>query len=209
MITQSCLALRPHGPQHARLPCPSTIPGACSNSWPLSQWCHPTISSSVVPLSSCLWSFPASGSFPMSRLFTSGGQVLELLKISFHKTRYFTLSYFTSQSVHPHSQSLNTYSVQFSSVAQSCLTLCDPMNCSTPGLPVHQQRPELAQTHDHWVSDAIQPSHPLSSPSPPAFNLSQHQCLFKWVSSLHQVAKVLEFQLQHQSFQWLFRTDFL
>ena len=84
-------------------------------------------------------------------------------------------------------------SVQFSSVAQSCLTLCDPMNRSTPGLPVHHQLPEFTQTHVHWVGDAIQPSHPLSFPSPPALNLSQHQGLFKWVSSLHQVAKALEF----------------
>ena len=99
--------------------------------------------------------------------------------------------------------------VQFSSVGQSCPTLCNPMGCSTPGLPVHHQFPEFTQTHVHWISDAIQPSHPLSSPSPPAFNLSQHQGLFKWVSSSHQVAKVLEFQLQHQSFQWIFRTDFL
>ena len=99
--------------------------------------------------------------------------------------------------------------VQFSSAAWSCLTLCDPMDCNTPGLPVHHQIPEFTQTHVHWVSDAIQPSHPLSSPSPPALNLSQHQGIFKWVSSLHQVAKVLEFQLQHQSFQWTFRTDFL
>ena len=97
---------------------------------------------------------------------------------------------------------------QFSSVAQLCLTLCDPMACSPPGLPVHHQLPEFTQTHVHQVSDAIQPSHPLSSPSP-AFNLSQHKGLFKWVSSSHQVAKVLEFQLQHQSFQWIFRTDFL
>ena len=96
-----------------------------------------------------------------------------------------------------------------SSVAQSCLTLCDPMDCSTPGLPVHHQLPELTQTHVHWVGGAIQPSHPLSPPSPPTFNLSQHQGLFKWVSSLHPVAKVLEFQLQHQSFQWTFRTDLL
>ena len=83
---------------------------------------------------------------------------------------------------------------QFSSVAQSCPTLCHPMDCSTPGLPVHHQLLEFTQTHVHWVGDAIQPSHPLSSPSP-AFNLSQHQGLFQWVSSLHQVAKVLEFQL--------------
>ena len=77
-----------------------------------------------------------------------------------------------------------------------------------PGLPVHHQLLEFTQTHVHLVGDAIQPSHPLSSPSP-AFNLCQHQGLFQWVSSLHQVAKVLEFQLQHQSFQWIFRTDFL
>ena len=97
---------------------------------------------------------------------------------------------------------------QFSSVAHSCPTLCDPMDCSTPGFPVHHQLPELAQTHVHQVGDAIQPSHPLSSPSPPAFNLSQHHSLFQWVSPLHQVAKILEFQLQHQSFQRIFRTDF-
>ena len=84
-------------------------------------------------------------------------------------------------------------SVQFSPVAQSCPTLCNPMDCSTPGLPVHHQLPEFTQTHVHWIGDAIQPSHTLSSPSPPAFNLSQHQGLFQWVSSLHQVAKVLEF----------------
>ena len=83
------------------------------------------------------------------------------------------------------------------------------MECSTPGHPVHHQLLEFTQTHVHWVGDAIQPSHPLSSPYPPAFNLSHHQGLFKWVSSSHQVAKVLEFQLQHQSFQWIFRTDFL
>ena len=100
-------------------------------------------------------------------------------------------------------------SVQFSSVTQSCLTLCNPMNCSTPGLPVHHQLLESTQTHVHWVSDAIQPSHPLLSPSPPAPNPSQHQSLFKWVSSSHQVTKVLEFQLQHQSLQWTPRTDLL
>ena len=99
--------------------------------------------------------------------------------------------------------------VHFSSVTQLCPTLCDPMNCSTPSLPVHHQLPESTETHVYWVGDAIQPSHPLSSPSPLALNLSQHQGLFKWVSSSHQVAKVLEFQLQHQSFQWIFRTDFL
>ena len=95
---------------------------------------------------------------------------------------------------------------QFSSVAQLCLTLCNPMNCSTPGLPVHHQLPESTQTHVHWVDDAIQPSHPLLSPSLPTLSLSQHQGLFQWVSSSHEVAKVLEFQLQHQSFQWTPKT---
>ena len=85
---------------------------------------------------------------------------------------------------------------------------CDPMDHSTSGFPVHHQLPELTQTHVHWVSDAIQPSYPLLSPSS-ALNLSQHQGLFKWVSSSHQLAKVLEFQLQHHSFQWTPRTDLL
>ena len=100
-----------------------------------------------------------------------------------------------------------SHSVQFSSLAQSCPTLCDLMNHSTPGLPVHHHLPEFTQTHAHRVGDAIQPSHPLSSPSPSALNPSQHQGPFQWVNSLHEVAKVLEFQLQHQSFQWTPRTD--
>ena len=104
---------------------------------------------------------------------------------------------------------LNFSSVQFSSATQSCQTV-------TPWTSAHHchcQLPEFTQTHVHWVSDTIQPLHPLSSTSPPAFNLSKHQGLFKWVSSSHPVAKVLEFQLQYfrsdQSFQWIFRTDFL
>ena len=96
---------------------------------------------------------------------------------------------------HDWATSLYTLTYQFSSVTQSCLTLCDPMNCSTPGLPVHHHLPEFTQTHIHLVSDAIQPAHPLSSPSPPAPNPSQHQSLFQWVNSSHEVAKVLEFQL--------------
>ena len=100
-------------------------------------------------------------------------------------------------------------SFPFSSVAQSCPTLCDPMNRSMPGLPVHHHLPDFTQTHVHRVSDAIQPSHPLSSPSPPAPNPSQHQSLFQWVNSSHEVAKVLEFQLQHQSFQRNPRADLL
>ena len=89
---------------------------------------------------------------------------------------------------------------QFSSVVQLCLTLCNPMDCSIPSFLVHHQRLVQAQTHVHWVGDAIQPSHPLLSPSPPAFNLSQHLGLFKWVSSSHQLAKILKLRLQHQSF---------
>ena len=95
----------------------------------------------------------------------------------------------------PSSKALKFTSVQFNSVPQSCPTLCNAMNCSTPGLPVHHQLPEFTQTHVHRVGDAIQPSHPLSSPSPPAPNPSQHQSLFQWVNYSHEVAKVLEFQL--------------
>ena len=100
-------------------------------------------------------------------------------------------------------------SVQFSSVTLSCPTLCDPVNHSTPGFPVHHKLPEFTQTRVHWVGDAIQPSQSLSSLSPPAPNPSQHQGLFQWVNSSHEVAKVLKFQLQHQSFQWTPRTDLL
>ena len=100
-------------------------------------------------------------------------------------------------------------SVQFSSVTQSCPTLCDPMNHSTPGLPIHHHLPEFTQIHVHQVSEAIQPSHPLSSPSPPAPNPSQHQSLFQWVNSSHEVVKVLQFQLHHHSLQRTPRTDLL
>ena len=101
--------------------------------------------------------------------------------------------------------------VRFSTAQFSCSVVSDslqPHEPQPPGLPVHHQLPESTQTPVHWVSDAIQPSHSLSSPSA-AFNLSQHQGLFQWVSYLHQVAKVLELHLQCQSFQWIFRTDFL
>ena len=95
------------------------------------------------------------------------------------------------------------------SVTKSCLTLCNPMNCSTTGFLVHHYLLKFPQTHVHWVSDAIQPSLPLLLPSPLALNFPQHQGLFQLVGSLHQMAKVLELQLQHQSFQWIFRVDFL
>ena len=122
---------------------------------------------------------------------------------------FFSLVFFTDFGIRK---------IQFGSVVQLFLTLCDPMDCSTLGFPVHHWFLEIAQTHVHRVRDAIQPSHPMSSPSP-AFSLSQHQCLSPWVNSSDQVAKVLEFQLQHQSFewihcnsldsfQWIIRTDF-
>ena len=112
---------------------------------------------------------------------------------------YYFIKYFQQLYLLPQQPEVYTSvyhcSVQFSSVAQSCLTPCDPMNCSMPGLPVHHLLPKFTQTHIHLVGDAIQPSHPLLSPSPSAPNPSQHQDLFQWVSSSHQVAKVLEFQL--------------
>ena len=101
-----------------------------------------------------------------------------------------------------------SYALQISSV-QSRPTLCNPMNHSMPGLPLYHLLPESTQTHAHWVRDAIQPSHPLSSPSPPVPTPSQHHGLFQWVNSSNEVAKVLELQLQHQSFQWIPRTDLL
>ena len=112
---------------------------------------------------------------------------------SFHKWNYYEYFY--------------KFCMQFSSVTQLCPILCNPVNCSTPGLPVHHQHPESTQTHVHPVSDAIQPSCPPLSPSPPAPNPSQHYGLLQWVNSSHEVAKVLKFQLQHQSFQWTPKTD--
>ena len=119
--------------------------------------------------------------------------------------------------IHKYNSTLDEYlgavpspsSVQFSSVTQSYPTPCNPMNGSTLGLPVHHQLPEVTQTHAHRIGDAIQPPHPLSSSSPPAPNPSQHQGLFQWVNSSHEVAKVLELQPQHQSLQWTPRTDLL
>ena len=107
----------------------------------------------------------------------------------------------------PSCSTFGTFALFCCSVAKSHPTLCNPVDCSMSGFPVLHHLPGFAQTHVHWVSDAMQPSHPMSSPSPSAFNLSQHQGLFQWVSSLHQVAKGLE--LQHQPFQWLFRVDFI
>ena len=135
--------------------------------------------------------------FPRIRVFSNACSSAQMTKwqICTH-TQY---SFFPLKRLIPH-----FLCVQFS---YSCLTLCDPMDHSTSGFSVHHQLLELAQTHVRKVDDAIQASHPLWSPSPPALNLSQHQVFFQWVSSSHQVAKVLEFQLQHQYFQWIFRTD--
>ena len=121
-------------------------PGVCSNSCPLSWWCHPTFPSFVSSFSSCPQFFPASGSFPVSQSFIPGCRICSVAKL---------------------------YS-----------TLWDPMDCRTPSFPVLHYLPEFVQTHVHWVGDAIQPSHPLLSPSPPAFNLFLHQGLFQWVSTL-------------------------
>ena len=120
-------------------------------------------------------------------------------------------TYLPTSSFSFHSTSVNENLWMGRSVQFGCSVVsdCSPMDYSMPDLPVHRQLSDLTQTHVHWVSDAIQPSHPLSFPSPPTFNLSQHQGLFQWVGSSHQVAKVLEFQLLRQSFQWIFRTDFL
>ena len=108
-----------------------------------------------------------------------------------------------------HSFFSDSFPISVQVVAQSCPTLCDPMYRSMTGLPVHHQLPEFTQTHVHRVSDAIQPSHPLASPSPPAPNPSQHLSLFQWINSSHEVAKVLEFQLEHHSFQRNPRADLL
>ena len=227
-----------HRLQHCRIPCPSATSRACTNSCPSGQWCHPMISSSVVLFFSCLQSFPASGSFPVSQFFTSGGQsfagsasasvfpvniqdwfcqdglvgspcssrgLKSLLQNQVQNHQFFhsQLWYFSWQSW------FQLVLHQFSSVQSLSRVrlLATPMNCIMSGRPVHHQLPEFTQTYVHWIGDAIQPSHPLLSPSPPTLNLSQDQDIFKWVSSSHHMAKVLEFQLQYQSSQWIPRTD--
>ena len=145
-----------------------------------------------------LQSFPASGSFPVSQLCASGGQSI---RASASASALLMKIFHLRQLDWPRGCSV-------SSITQLCPALCSPMDCSRPGFPVQNKLLELAQIHVHQVGDAIQPSHPLLSPSPPAFSPSQHQGLFQWVSSSHQVAKELELQLQHQSFQWI-RTDLL
>ena len=175
--------------QHNWLPCPSLSTRACSNSCPLSQWCYLTMPSLVAPS-------PFAFNFDLKNPNFN----TEYCMWIFCKT---VTSMKQKMGIFP---TLSTLSVQFT---QSCPTPCDPMNHSTPDFPVHYQLPEFTQTHVQWVSDAIKPSHPLSSPSTPAPNPSQHHSLFQRVNSSHGVAKVLEFQLQHQSFQWTPRIDFL
>ena len=119
-----------------------------------------------------------------------------------HRGKIFSQSNFTKNE-----DSQRTKYTYCCLVAKSYPTLCTPMDCSTPDLPVPHHLLELAQVHVHWIGDAIQPSHPLSPSSPSAFGFSQHQGLFQWVSCSHRVAKLLELQLQHQSFRWIFRVD--
>ena len=154
----------------------------------------------------------------------SGLQSMESQRVGYH-WEWLSHSLFPSTGTRPYiswyppwkcrfffsSLSFSTIKRKFSSVRSFSRVrlFCDPMICSTPGFPADHQFPEFTQTHVHHTGDAIQPPHPRSSPTSSAFNLSQHQGLFQWVCSSHQVAKVLEFQLQHQSFQWTPRTDFL
>ena len=207
-VSKLCLTLQPHGLQNTRALCPPLSPGVCAKSCALNLWCYRIISSSPSPFSFFL---PFS---PPLRIFSDELTLLitcpKYGRFSFSirpSNEYSGLISFRIDQLTFFKSDQTFSSVQFSSVAQSCLTLCDPMNRSTPGLLVHHQLPEFIQTHVHRVGDAIQPSHPLSSPSPPAPNPSQHQGLFQWVSSSNQMAKVLKFQLQHQSFQWTPRTD--
>ena len=151
----------------------------------VSVWLHCICNRKNYKLTVNAWWRPRALRFPACGNSWSLGQVEESLRI-----RFFTWKINLTQFL-PYQDNLRL----FSSVTQLCPTLCEPMNHSTPGLPVHQQLPEFTQTCIYRVSDAIQPSHPRSSPSPPAPNLSQHQSLFQWVSSSHEVAKVLEFQL--------------
>ena len=132
----------------------------------------------------------------IKRLFSSSSlSVIRVVSSAYLKLLIFLLEIFIPACASSSPALCMMYSVQFTSVSQSCPTLCDPVNRSMPGLPVHYHLPEFTQTHVHRVSDAIRPSHPLSSPFPPAPNPSQHQSLFQWVNSSHEVAKVLEFQL--------------
>ena len=184
-------SLSPCGLQHTKLPCPSLSPRVHSSSCSLSQCCHPAISSSVASFS-CPQSFPALGSFPMSWLICNRSPKYWSFSFSISPSNEysvlisFRIDWFDlavpgtlKHLLQHHNSKASIPSVQFSSVSQSCPTLCSPMNHSTPGLPVHHQLPEFTQTRVHQVSDAIQISHPRLSPSSPAPNYSQHQSLFQ------------------------------
>ena len=164
--------LPPHGLQHDRLPCPPLSPGVCLNSCSLSWWCYLTISSSATLFFFCLQSFlQASWSFPMSWFFISGSQSIAVLALA-------SVLLMNTQGWFP-----------FSSVQSSCSVVSNslqPHESQHTRSPYHHL-PEFTQTHIHWVGDAIQPSHPLLSPFPSAPNPSQHQSLFQWVNSLHEV----------------------
>ena len=163
--------------------------------FPTSILSHP-----ISPLTSFLW-FPP-------KIFYSNACISACVSVAAEKHSHkHSLTFLPLRNeVYAPSSWVCIHSVQFShSVVSDSL---QPMDCRTPGLPVHHQLLEFTQTHVHWVGDAIQPSHPLLSPSPPALNFSQHQGLFQWVTSSHQVAKALEFQL-HQSLQWTPRTGLL
>ena len=217
-------SLWPHGLQHTRPPCPSPTSGVYPNSCPLSRWCHPTISSSVVPFSSCPQSFPASGSLQMSQLFASGGQsigvsastsVLPMIIQNWSPlgwTGCISLQskglsrVFSNTTVQKH----QLFGTQFSSVQ----SVSRVRLFATPSTAARQASLSITNSHSSLKLTSIESVMPsnhliLSSPFPPAPNPSQHQSLFKWSSSSHQVAKVLEFQLQHQSFQWTPRIDLL
>ena len=142
---------------------------------------------------SIFFTFRWQAFFLFSDILFGSDDIISSLNIwSYSSVKLSTLEFFCGKCFNNQLNYFNKYrTTQFSSVTQSCLTLCDPTDCSTPGLPVHHQLPKLAQTHVHWVGDAIQPSHPLLSPSPPTFSLSQHPGFSQWVSSSHQVAKIL------------------
>ena len=155
----------------------------------------------------CLELLPFSCFF--NWLFYSQKQIWLLLEAIPHRLGYATCSFSVFSLWHISVTALATLKQCCCSVNKSCPTPCDPMNCSTPGFSLLHYLPEIAQTYVHWVSDAIHPSRSLSPPFPLVLNLFQHQGLFQWAHSLHQVAKVLELKLQHQCLQWVFRVDFL
>ena len=158
-VSMLCPTLRPHGLQHTRLPCPSLSPRVCPNKYLLSQWCHLTSH----PLSSP--SPPASNPSQHQSLYQWVNSLHEVAKVASFLPK-------NTQDWSPRGVVIVNTSIKFSWVPRLCPNLCDPMACSMPGFPVYHQLLELSQTHVHWVSDAIQPSHPLSPLSPPAFNLS-------------------------------------